>query len=64
MLPAAVPKNTSIAVRARLSYEQMGDLTRAVGAFTEVYGLDVGYRDVADRLQGLQARQKKRRSKS
>ncbi|HZE62876.1 MAG TPA: tetratricopeptide repeat protein [Pyrinomonadaceae bacterium] len=43
------------------AYEQMGDLTRAVGAFTEVYGLDVGYRDVADRLQGLQARQKKRR---
>jgi len=43
------------------AYEQMGDLTRAVGAFTEVYGLDVGYRDVADRLQGLQARQKKKR---
>jgi tetratricopeptide (TPR) repeat protein len=43
------------------AYEQMGDLTRAVGAFTEVYGVDVGYRDVADRLQSLQARQKKKK---
>jgi tetratricopeptide (TPR) repeat protein len=43
------------------AYEQMGDLSRAVGAFTEVYGVDVGYRDVADRLQSLQARQKKKR---
>ncbi|MBA2702868.1 MAG: tetratricopeptide repeat protein [Blastocatellia bacterium] len=43
------------------AYEQMGDLTRAVGAFTEVYGLDVSYRDVADRLQSLQGRQKKKK---
>ena len=43
------------------AYEQMGDLTRAVGALTEVYGVDVGYRDVADRLQSLQARQKKKK---
>ncbi len=43
------------------AYEQMGDLHRAVGAFTEVYGVDVGYRDVADRLQSLQGRQKKKR---
>jgi tetratricopeptide (TPR) repeat protein len=45
------------------AYEQMGDLTRAVGALTEVYGLDVGYRDVADRLQGLQARQRSQKKK-
>jgi tetratricopeptide (TPR) repeat protein len=45
------------------AYEQMGDLTRAVGAFTEVYGVDVGYRDVADRLQNLQARQKKKKDR-
>lgn len=45
------------------AYEQMGDLTRAVGAFTEVYGVDVGYRDVADRLQSLQARQKKKKDR-
>jgi len=38
------------------AYEQMGDLTNAVSAFTDVYGLDVGYRDIADRLATLQAR--------
>lgn len=43
------------------AYEQMGDITRAVGAFTEVYGVDVSYRDVADRLQALQRRQKKKK---
>jgi tetratricopeptide (TPR) repeat protein len=45
------------------AYEQMGDLTRAVGALTEVYGLDVGYRDVSDRLQDLQARQRSQKKK-
>src|ERR1051325_4038384 len=43
------------------AYEQMNDSVRAVAAFTEVYGVDVSYRDVADRLQQLQARQKKKR---
>ncbi len=38
------------------AYEQMGDLANAVTAFTDVYGLDVGYRDIADRLATLQAR--------
>jgi len=38
------------------AYEAMGDLGRAVAAFTEVYGVDVGYRDIADKLQSLQAR--------
>jgi tetratricopeptide (TPR) repeat protein len=37
------------------AYEQMGDVTRAIGVFTEVYGLDVGYRDVSDKLNSLQA---------
>jgi tetratricopeptide (TPR) repeat protein len=37
------------------AYEQMGDVTRAIGVFTEVYGLDVGYRDVSDKLNNLQA---------
>ena len=32
------------------AYEQMGDLQRAVAAFTEVYGVDVGYRDIGDKL--------------
>jgi tetratricopeptide (TPR) repeat protein len=38
------------------AYEAMGDLTRAVAAFTEVYGVDVGYRDIAEKLASLQAR--------
>jgi hypothetical protein len=38
------------------AYEEMGDLTRAVSAFTEVYGVDVGYRDIAAKLESLQSR--------
>jgi tetratricopeptide (TPR) repeat protein len=45
------------------AYEQMGDLTRAVAAFTEVYGVDVGYRDIADKLQELQSRQSAQKKK-
>ena len=41
------------------AYEQMGELAEAVAAFTEVYGVDVGYRDTGERLNSLQARQKK-----
>lgn len=37
------------------AYQQMGDISRAVEIFTEVYGVDVSYRDVADKLQELQA---------
>ena len=38
------------------AYEEMGDLRRALAVFTEVYGVDVGYRDIADKLNDLQAR--------
>ncbi len=38
------------------AYEQMDDLASAIAAFTDVYGVDVGYRDTADRLASLQAR--------
>jgi len=38
------------------AYEQMGDVTRAIAAFTEVYGVDVSYRDIGDRLSTLQRR--------
>lgn len=44
-------------------YEEMGDLARAVGVFTEVYGVDVGYRDVAEKLQNLQSRQETQKKK-
>jgi len=48
------------------AFEEMGDVQRAVAAFTEVYGVDVGYRDIADKLESLQARaaaQKKKKKK-
>lgn len=37
-----------------LSYEQLGDLDRAIETFTEIYGIDVSYRGVADKLRELQ----------
>jgi tetratricopeptide (TPR) repeat protein len=36
------------------AYEEMGDTRRAIDTFTEVYGIDVTYRGVADRLRELQ----------
>ncbi len=45
------------------AYEQMGDLARAEGVFTEVYGINVGYRDVAQRLQELQIRKTEKKKK-
>jgi tetratricopeptide (TPR) repeat protein len=38
------------------AYEEMGDLSRAVGVFTEVYGVDVSYRDITEKLGELQLR--------
>jgi tetratricopeptide (TPR) repeat protein len=49
------------------AYEEMGDLPGAIAALTEVYGVDVSYRDIAERLENLQARaetQKKVNSES
>jgi tetratricopeptide (TPR) repeat protein len=37
------------------AYEQMGDTRRAIEVFSEVYGVDVSYRGVADKLRDLQA---------
>ncbi|MGH9874891.1 MAG: tetratricopeptide repeat protein [Pyrinomonadaceae bacterium] len=37
------------------AYEQMGDLNSAVAAFTDVYGVDISYRDIGARLESLQA---------
>jgi tetratricopeptide (TPR) repeat protein len=36
------------------SYEQMGDLDKAIDVFTEVYGINVSYRGVAEKLRELQ----------
>jgi tetratricopeptide (TPR) repeat protein len=37
------------------AFEQMGDLDQAIDTFTEVYGVNVSYRGVADKLRNLQA---------
>lgn len=37
-----------------LAHEQMGELDRAIEIFTEVYGVNVSYRGVADKLRELQ----------
>ncbi|HEY0077716.1 MAG TPA: tetratricopeptide repeat protein [Pyrinomonadaceae bacterium] len=37
------------------AYEQMGDLKSAIDIFTEVYGIDVSYRGVTQKLRELQA---------
>ena len=39
------------------AYEQMGDLAHAIDVFTEVYGVDVSYRGVSDKLRKLHAQQ-------
>jgi tetratricopeptide (TPR) repeat protein len=36
------------------AYEQMGELDNAIDVFTEVYGIDISYRGVADKLRELQ----------
>jgi tetratricopeptide (TPR) repeat protein len=38
------------------AYEQAGDLERAIDLFTEVYGINVSYRGVNERLRVLKAR--------
>ena len=40
------------------AYEKMGDLERAIKTFTEVYGINVTYRGVANKLRELQERRK------
>jgi tetratricopeptide (TPR) repeat protein len=36
------------------AYEQMGDLDSAIDVFTEVYGINISYRGVSDKLRELQ----------
>jgi tetratricopeptide (TPR) repeat protein len=37
------------------AYEQMGDVTRALEIFTEIYGINISYRGVNEKLKKLQA---------
>lgn len=46
-----------------VAYEQMGDLTRAIEVFTEVFGVDVSYRGVAEKLKELQAQKQLKKKK-
>lgn len=38
-----------------ICYEEMGELDKAIAAFTQVYGIDVNYRKVAAKIKELQA---------
>lgn len=47
------------------AYQQMGDTKRALDVFTEVYGVDVSYRNVAEKLRELETEKpRKKRPKS
>jgi hypothetical protein len=41
----------------------MGDFNRAIEIFTEVYGVDVSYRDVGEKLQELQSQKKSKKKR-
>jgi hypothetical protein len=36
-------------------YEELGELDKAIETFTQVYGIDVNYRRVGDKIKQLQA---------
>jgi tetratricopeptide (TPR) repeat protein len=38
-----------------ICYEEMGEIDKAIEAFMQVYGIDVNYRKVAEKLKQLQA---------
>ena len=62
--PGRTPEEyTALQYELGSAYEQMGDLTRAVEVFTEVYGVDVSYRDIAAKLEDLQARKASHKKK-
>jgi tetratricopeptide (TPR) repeat protein len=41
-----------------LAYERMGDIDHAMDVFSEVYAIDINYRDVSEKLRELQAAKK------
>lgn len=54
-----------LALRYELAsaYEQLGDISRAIDVFTEVYGVNVAYRGVAERLKELELKKSAGKSK-
>jgi len=43
-----------------LAYEQLGELNNALQLYTEVYGTDVSYREVADKIRKLEGQKSKK----
>jgi tetratricopeptide (TPR) repeat protein len=54
-----LPEDTVLALHYEtgLAYEQMGDMDRAIETFMQVYGVNVSYRGVADKLREIQTLQ-------
>jgi tetratricopeptide (TPR) repeat protein len=54
-----------LALRYELAgaYEQLGDIGRAIDVFTEVYGINISYREVAEKLKSLQQQRASGKSK-
>jgi len=46
-----------------LAYEQLGELDNALRLYTEVYGTDVSYREVADKMRELEGQKTKQNRK-
>ena len=46
-----------------LAYEQLGELDNALRLYTEVYGTDVSYREVADKMRELEGQRAKKNRK-
>jgi tetratricopeptide (TPR) repeat protein len=49
-------ERTALSYEVAVAYEQAGDLNRALEFFTEVYGVNVSYRSVNERLRTVKAR--------
>ena len=49
-------ERTALSYEIAAAYEQAGDLHRALEFFTEVYGVNVSYRNVNERLRTVKAR--------
>ena len=54
-----LPEEAILALRyeTALAYEKMGDIDKAIETFMEVYGVNVSYRGVGDKLRELQSLQ-------
>jgi tetratricopeptide (TPR) repeat protein len=56
----SVEEQQALRYELGLAYEHMGELDQAIDVFMEIYGIDVSYRGVAEKLRELQAQQASR----